>query len=210
MHPELAVSTGKRSDTVTGSRRDFEVMIRDCFQSPDDIDALIRFDAAFRPYLLAILRSYRPNLGLAEDVYQSVLIKLITLCRNGQRPRVHYRGYLVAIAKHCLIDEVRRQRRYVPISEICVEKITHISADEMKTDARLLVHQGIKQLDRRSQFILKSYYLEQMPVATLAKLLGIRPCSVHMAIKRCRTQLGKILSTDVRNCRAETSSHKGL
>jgi DNA-directed RNA polymerase specialized sigma24 family protein len=52
----------------------------------------------------------------------------------------------------------------------------------------------MKQLDRRSQFILESYYLVGMPAADLAQRLGIQPASIHMAIKRCRMQLGKLLS----------------
>jgi len=69
----------QREDYQDQNPAGFEVMIRDCFQSPEDADTLTRFDAGFRPYLLAILRRYYPEPSLAEDVYQSAFIKFIDL-----------------------------------------------------------------------------------------------------------------------------------
>ena len=191
---------------MTRTHTDFEAMIRDCFQSPEDVDALTRFEAAFRPYLMAVLRKYYPDPCLAEDVYQSAFIKFIDLFRSGQRPRTHYEAYFVTIAKHCLVDELRRQRRSVPISKVCEEEITQAAANTIElTELRLFVHEAMNRLDRRSQFILETYYLRGMPAAELAQYLRIQPDSVHMAIKRCRAQLAKILSRDVRNGSARTS-----
>jgi RNA polymerase sigma factor (sigma-70 family) len=193
----------QESTTMSGTEPNFEVMIRDCFESPEDVDTLTRFDDAFRPYLLTVLRRYCPDASLAADVYQATFIKFMNLFKSGLRPRTNSKAYLVAIAKHSLIDEIRLQRWSVPISEVCEGEITQTSPNEMqRTEVRLLVHQTMKQLDRRSQFILESYYLVGMPAADLAQRLGIQPASIHMAIKRCRMRLGKLLSNDVRNCRA--------
>jgi RNA polymerase sigma factor (sigma-70 family) len=182
---------------MSGTVRDFEVMIRDCFESPEDVDILTRFDDAFRPYLLRVLSRYCPDASLAADVYQAAFIKFMNLFKGGRRPRTNSKAYLVAIAKHSLIDEIRLQRRSVPVSEVCDGEITQTSPNEMqRAEVRLIVHQTMKRLDPRSQFILESYYLVGMPAAELAQCLGIQPASIHMAIKRCRMQLGKFLSND--------------
>ena len=186
-----SVAMGSSRDTaMTRTHADFEAMIRGCFQSPDDIDALTRFEGAFRPYLTAVLRKYYPDPSLTADVYQMAFIKFIELFRGGQRPRTHYRAYLIAIAKHCLIDEIRRMRRSVSLSQVCEEEITQAAANTIElTEFRLLVHEAMKRLDRRGQFVLESYYLRGMPAAELARYLRIQPNSAHMAIKRCRAQL---------------------
>ena len=62
-----------------------------------------------------------------------------------------------------------------------------------RTEARIIILQAMMRLERRCQFILESYYIKDMCSEDLARRLGVQPGSVHMAIKRCRDQLKKIL-----------------
>lgn len=174
---------------MTGMEPDFGAIIQDCFREPQDLETLTRFDAVFRPHLLAVLVAMCHDPSLTEDAYHSALIKFIEIFRAGQRPGIDYAAYFVAIAKNCLIDELRSRQRHLPIDELFEVGIVPPQPDE----AAIVILQAMMRLDRRCQFILESYYITQMSAVELAQHLGVRPNSVHMAIKRCRDKLRNIL-----------------
>src|SRR5262249_30866696 len=66
-----------------------------------------------------------------------------------------------------------------------------------------------RDLDQRmakNEFRQALYFrLNGMPAVTLARLLGVQPDSIYMAIKRCRTNLGTVLSSNVKSRRAKTN-----
>lgn len=180
---------------MTSINLDIEACIRACFESPEDAEVLGRFDTVFRPNILAILAAMYPHHGgLVEDAYHSAFVKYIGLFSKGAKPGQLYAGYFVAIAKNCLIDEIRRRSRDVPIDEVFDgEMRTSLSTDVERIDARVIVLHAMAQLKRRCQFVLESYYIRGMRVKELASRLRIQPDSVHMAIKRCRDELRNIL-----------------
>ena len=186
---------------MIASAADLDSIISSCFEHPDSVSDLTAFDAAFRPYVMAILNSmYRGDPGLIEDSYQSAFIKFIQIFRAGSKANTNYIRYFIAVAKNCLIDEVRRMRRYVPIDEIFGADLSGMAVSEPgDSDAHLMILQGMELLPRRCQYILESYYIAEMPPAELAKSLGIGENSVYMAIKRCREELAGVLNSPVRN-----------
>jgi RNA polymerase sigma factor (sigma-70 family) len=187
--------------TMIASASDLDSIICSCFENPDSVSDLTDFDAAFRPYVMAILNSmYRGDPGLIEDSYQSAFIKFIKIFRAGAKANTNYIRYFIAVAKNCLIDEVRRLRKYVPIDEIFGADLSGLSAStHSDSDTHLMILQGMELLPRRCQYILESYYIAEMPPADLAKSLGIGEGSVYMAVKRCREELAVVLNSPVRN-----------
>src|ERR1051325_5331623 len=110
---------------------EFEALIRDCFRQPEDLETLTRFNAAFRPHLLAALAVIaRRDPSLAEDAYQAAFIKFIAIFRDGPQPGINYVPYFIAIAKNSLIDEVRRTRRHVSVDDFFEEIIKLPQPDE--------------------------------------------------------------------------------
>jgi len=176
------------------SESNLEAVIEECFQNPDDEETLSVFDRALRPHLLAVLVStYRGDPSLAEDAYQEAFIKYIQIFRTGFKPK-NYEAYFVAIAKHCLVDELRRLRHYIPLDEVFEADIAPTIHDEVrKAEARICYLQAMMQLDVRCRFVLERYLIEGMGADQIAKYLEIKSSSVHMIIKRCRDRLKKIL-----------------
>ena len=93
------------------SSSELEGMLRSCFEAPDDALTVSSFCGAFRPYLLALLSSLYPNdSSIIEDALQAAFVKFLSLFRARSNREGKTLGYFVVIARHCLIDEVRRKR----------------------------------------------------------------------------------------------------
>jgi RNA polymerase sigma factor (sigma-70 family) len=165
-----------------------DALIEACYEHPDDLDVLTRFDHAFRPYMVIVLAAL--DADNAEDAYQAAFEKYIKIFRAGRKPSRNRIGYFVAVAKNCLIDERRRQRE-IPVVDELLETLGSIrSQDETeRVDDRIALLEAMSRLDRRCQFVLESYYIREMPTRLLAIRLAISEPSVHMAVKRCRDQV---------------------
>ncbi len=180
---------------MTTIKPDFEALIRDCFQHPEDLETLTRFNAAFRPPLLSALAVIaRRDPSLAEDAYQAAFIKFIALLRAGPRPGISYAPYFIAIAKNSLLDEMRRTRRHVSVDDFFAEIMKLPQPDErQRAEARIALLQAMMQLKPRCQCALESYYLAEMPTQELAERLKIKPRSLYTLLDRCREALRQIL-----------------
>jgi RNA polymerase sigma factor (sigma-70 family) len=174
---------------------EFYDVLQSCFREPEEQSHLERLDRFLRPRLLSILVAlYRTDPSLAEDAYQSAFIRYIQIFKQGQKPSIDYEGYFVAIAKNCLIDEIRRLRHFVPIDQLVEEELALVKFRAIHPDeARIDLLRAISMLDARCRFILQSYYIEEMETPKLAQHLNMATDSVHMALKRCRDRLRGVL-----------------
>jgi RNA polymerase sigma factor (sigma-70 family) len=181
---------------------DLNALIDDCFEHPSDNLRLGRFFAAVLPFLkAALVATYPRDLSIVEDAIQSSLIKYLDIFRRGRKRDSGGRdikiseAYFLVVARNCLIDEVRRRKGRVALDEVGEAEYVSI-ADESALDreARMLaLNHAMLQLDRRCQYILDRYYIQELDSRSLAAQLGISPESVYMAIKRCRDKLRELL-----------------
>ncbi len=176
----------------------WDALIRDCFRHPNDEATLARFFGAILPFLsAALLATYSRDQEIVKDALQSAFTKYIEIFRKGRgKSQELVVGYFVVVAKNCLIDELRRRKGHVPIDEVAESELPAFSApdDDERASRMLLLQYGMMRLDSRCQFILESYYIDEVDAASLANWLRIAPDSVHMAIKRCRDRLRSILA----------------
>jgi RNA polymerase sigma factor (sigma-70 family) len=174
----------------------WDALISDCFRYPHDDAVLGRFFELLLPYLTAaLLATYTRDREIVRDALQSAFLKYINLFRK-QENRALAIGYFVVVAKNCLIDELRRRKGEVPIDEVAETELPFAQASgEDDREARMtLLQYAMLQLDPRCQYVLESYYIDEMNSAKLAEWLSVAPDSVHMVIKRCRDRLRQILA----------------
>ena len=172
---------------------DFDALAQALANDPENTEILSNFDAAFRPHVIAILASlYGNEADLAEDVYHTALIKFLDALR-GQRKLVNA-AYFVAIAKNCLLDELRRGRRYVPFDEVIEQTVRPTERNLIEdADTRISILGSMVELSPRCQFVLERYYIGETSIGELAAKLRIEPGSVYVVLQRCRDQLRNIL-----------------
>jgi RNA polymerase sigma factor (sigma-70 family) len=126
---------------------------------------------------------------------QSAFLKYINFFRKAENRDLAI-GYFVVVAKNCLIDELRRRKGEVPIDEVAENELPFVQASsEDDREARMtLLQYAMLQLDPRCQYVLESYYINQMSTEKLAERLSVAPESVPMVTKRCRERLRQILA----------------
>lgn len=179
---------------MTQSHHELNELIASCFQNPQDVETLTRLHEAFRPYVIVILVSIAPDgSGLAEDAYQAAFIKYIEIFKSGRKPQ-NAVPYFIAIAKNCLIDELRRLQPYVPFDELIDEDFSAKNLDDTnRRDARMALLKGMSSLNQRCRFLLEQYYLKGTDIPQLAKYLKIQQDSVYVLLQRCRKELKNLL-----------------
>lgn len=166
--------------------------IQDCFDHPHSEEAFVRFDGIFRPLALAILLSvYSNEPSLAEDAYQTAFVKFLEIFRAGDKGGKNWEAYFIAIAKNCLVDELRKRSRTVSIGELLKETAQDVD-EATRTELSIALFQAMMKLPRRCQFILEAYYIRSLKTEEISKRLSIQPDSFHMTLRRCRESLKKI------------------
>ena len=132
--------------------------------------------------------------SIAEDALQAAFVKFIDIFNGSGERRILSPGYYVTIAKHCLIDEIRRRKKYVELDELLLE---HEAIPEakgaVKENHEDLVLITMERMGQNCRFVLERYYLADIKGPQLAKEVGISPQSVPMIVKRCRDELRSLL-----------------
>ena len=175
---------------------DFKVLIEPCFvQGPTRDRAVETFCIKLRPYFWVLLSRLSPaDPSIAEDALQAAFVKFIDIFNGSGERRILSPGYYVTIAKHCLIDEIRRRKKYVELDELLLE---HEAIPEakgaVKENHEDLVLITMERMGQKCRFVLERYYLADIKGPQLAKELGISPQSVPMIVKRCRDELRSLL-----------------
>ena len=165
-----------------------------CCSNPGDQHLLERFEEAFGPNARAILGTIAPRgLDLVRDAYQSAFVKFLEIFRSPYDPRRNYPAYLIAVAKNCLVDEIRRTRKYVQIDEVFEELLGSEASGADVLEGRIAVLQAIDGLSVRCRFLLQRYFVAGESDAEVGPLLGLRTNSVRNTRRRCLQRLREIL-----------------
>src|SRR5467141_853700 len=96
----------------------FEGLIEACFDHPDDDKTIERFFYLFRPKEMATLISMYPtDPTLAQEAIDSAFSQYRAIFRSGPNHEnlSSYVAYFDALAKDCLISEIRRHNGDVRI-----------------------------------------------------------------------------------------------
>lgn len=189
---------------MSGHEPDWAALIEQCFEHPEDNRTLARFFESILPYIrAALLAAYPQNLNLVDDALQSAVVKYLRIFKGGRKARLN-EGYFLVVAKNCLLDELRRRKGHLPLDEVAETEIASLPVEEadQKEARMLLLQHALLQLESRCQFILESYYIQEMNTEELARHLRIAPESVYMALKRCRDRLRLILLEAARQNKA--------
>lgn len=160
------------------------------------------FERLFDRYsgrLLYYLRRLVGRPGAADDVLQRAWLKVYRRIGTLKEPRA-FRSWLYRIARNEAISLLRSERRRVELDE--ADEGEHLSIDPDETDddpawhvepARL--HGALERLSAPHREVLTLFYLEDLPYAEIAEVVGCPVGTVrsrlHYARKHLRRELEK-------------------
>ena len=143
-------------------------------------------------YADAILRlsyTYLKNTHDAQDVCQTVFVKLLTEPRDFESPS-HERAYVLRMAANACKDLLKSPWR----KRTCgLEACAQIPAPEA-TDGSLL--EAVEQLAPHYRAVIYLYYYEGYQAAEIGHILGVPTATVHTRLARGRAKLKDLLGGD--------------
>ena len=136
--------------------------------------------------ILRLCRSYLREPSDAQDVCQTVFLKLLTEPRSFETPQ-HEKAYILKMAANACRDLLRSpwRRRGCPL-----EACTELPAPEREESG---VWEAVGRLPPRYRAVIHLYYYEDMTTEEIARLLDRSPATVRSQLMRGRDRLRVLL-----------------
>jgi RNA polymerase sigma-70 factor, ECF subfamily len=186
---EMAASHGFRVSRAVKNDRDPAIARAVARAKSGDMDAVnflyLRYKDNVYGYVLSIVRDAHE----AEDVTQTVFMKLISAIHKYEPRQVAFTAWILRVAHNVAIDSLR-QRRTVP----CEEVIDHGRAsDDSRHDHRRGLEQALETLpeDQRNVVVLRN--LVGLSPGEIADRMGRSEASIHGLHHRARVALRREL-----------------
>lgn len=153
------------------------------------MDQTQRAEFLAEAYADAILRlsyTYLKNTHGAQDVCQTVFVKLLTEPREFESPE-HERAYILRMAVNACKDMLKSPWR----KRTCgLDTVLEVPAPEA-ADGSVLA--AVNQLPPHYRAVIYHYYYEGYQASEIGGILGIPTATVHTRLARGRTKLKALL-----------------
>jgi RNA polymerase sigma factor (sigma-70 family) len=145
----------------------------------------------FAQPVMAVIRSYRLTPADAEDVYQTVWLKLVEHLDSLREPEA-LPGWLRSTTMHECIRQLERRRRTVPVDPQSDEAMRpsgdDIEAAAIRAELRVALRDGLAELSEEDQALLRLYALAE-PYKNVAELLQMKTGSIGPTLGRSLARL---------------------
>ena len=162
-----------------------------------DREALRLLFEAYRDRVYSIaVYAMGGDVSAAADVTQQVFVKLMT--RIGQfRGSSEFTTWLHRLVVNCCLDELRKQRRFVPLAEFGLTKTSRRQISQATTYARRelagQVQAAIADLKPKLRWPILLKYVEGLSYEEIAAVLGCSKGTVASRLNRGHKALAKRL-----------------
>jgi RNA polymerase sigma factor (sigma-70 family) len=146
----------------------------------------------FTPRVMAVIRSYRLDPADAEDVCQTVWLRLVEHLDSLREPEA-LPGWLRSTAQRECSRHVQRKRRMVPVDPQSSAAVNQPSSEDieaaaMRAELRQALRDGLAELTAADQALLRLYALAE-PYKDVSELLHMKTGSVGPTLGRCLVRL---------------------
>lgn len=149
---------------------------------------IVRIVETYSDMLLRIALNRVKSMSEAEDIVQSVYLRLMTN-QPRFRSQEHERAWLIRTAINLCLDYGKSvfRRTSVPMPEEMA------AAPSRETGEVLDV---VRHLPERDRYVIYLYYYEDMPVREIAQILGEQNGTITSRLSRARKKLKVLLKGD--------------
>ena len=121
----------------------------------------------------------------AEDVTSETMLRAVRYRASFEPARGKPISWLIGIARTCIADHLAATA--APASE----PVDGPSAENLEAEAvqRLTLGSAVSSLDPRDRELVALRYGADLSTREIARLLGLKPNAVDVALHRCRTRL---------------------
>jgi RNA polymerase sigma factor (sigma-70 family) len=148
----------------------------------------------YSPLVMAVIRSYRLTPADAQDISQTVWLRLIEHLPNLREPEA-LPGWLATTTKRECIRQARRAQRVLPVdpqadTNIQDDTAGDLDADILRAELRQALRDGLRELPARDQLLLRLRAADPpKSYQELSQLLGMRIGSIGPTLRRSLDRL---------------------
>ena len=175
------------------------VLIKKCQRGDKAaFEELIRL---YYPYVSRFLIRVTGDETLTEDLTQDVFLKMIrNIERYDPERKAGFGTWLIAIAKNCYIDYLRRNRIHIEdIDSVPLADNSDISESIQKKLEYEQLLKMIETLPKEQGLAIRLKYEEDMTLAEIAEKFGVPSKTIKSRIHDGKVKLRKLLKTGERS-----------
>jgi len=167
-----------------------------------DADAWTALYQRYSPELYRFAARQLGDAHLAEECVAETFARLLYALRDGGGPRSHLRAYLYRIAQNWINDHYRQQQRQTPTHDPERDPVWSDpgwSPDEW-ADAQDEAHRlrrALAMLPEAQRTVLVLRFIEQLPHAEVARIMGRSVAAVKVLQHRALANLRRILASSL-------------
>ena len=155
----------------------------------DDMEQAERLANTYADAILRLSYTYLKNTHDAQDICQTVFVKLLMEPREFKSPE-HERAYILRMAANACKDLLKSHWRRTTVA---MEAASHIPAPELEEGS---LSAAVYLLPPKYRAVIYLYYYEGYSSKEIARLLGRNPATVATQLRRGRTQLKDLLESE--------------
>jgi RNA polymerase sigma factor (sigma-70 family) len=123
-----------------------------------------------------------------EDVAQEASYAILSMSPDQYRDERNYRGFVYVVVRNTCLRMVRAARRRASRETSHTERLVVHAGVARRVDVRRQVMHALASLDESCRDLLRRVFLEDVPIADLAREFGLAQPSVRSRVSRCVSQ----------------------
>jgi len=127
------------------------------------------------------------------DVLQDVWIKVLKGIRKLKDPG-SLRSWLYAITHGIAVDRIRRNKSRERAEQVELEDFQEVEEPTFATEDAAAIHLALGQISLRHREVLVLHFLEDMPIAEIAEVVGCSEGTVKSRMHYAKRTMKEILS----------------
>ena len=148
----------------------------------------------YSPLVMAVTRNYQLTAEDAQDVSQTVWLRLVEHLGSLREPEA-LPGWLATTTQRECVRQVQRGRRVLPVdphTDGALERGTTVDPDDamLRAELRQALRDGLAELPKRDQLLLQLRAADPpMSYEEISHLTGMRVGSIGPTMRRCLDRL---------------------
>lgn len=164
----------------------------------DERALVLLYDELHAP-VASYLRLRVPAGHDAEDLVSTVFHRFLSNLERYDPRRGSVLGWVLVMARHALIDDLRRRRETVPVDELA-DVLAGTAPDPLegliRTEQADRVRTVVAQLPARERELLALHYGQDLRLRDIGGLLGLGEAAVKQRLSRLRRRLREQLRNE--------------
>ena len=188
-HSEMAASHGFRASPAVTNDRDPAIARAVAQANSGDMEAIRFLYLRYKDNVYGYVQSIVRDAHEAEDVTQTVFVKLISAIEKYEPRQVPFTAWILRVARNVAIDSLR-QRRLVPCEDVIESSGP---ADDSSHDRRRGLEQALETLPEDHRDVVVLRHLVGLSPGEIADRMGRTESSIHGLHHRARLALRREL-----------------